>query len=188
MIINVLNNPGNLDLALPSGAMPNELTGDLTNITAAWKVLETFKPELTVVNTFNLDVCHNNFSGYIQNLHKADFGVGWLWDKIQSDPVMANDTVMICVSEHGRNSQPNSLIDANGLRAYDHTSDANSREMFSLIAGPSGVVKQNQSFGTALSPIGESIDIVPTIAHILGFGDDIPAGMLPGRVLTEAFI
>ncbi len=188
MIVDVLNNPTTLDYAKPSSAGFNELTGDLINITAAWKVLDTFKPELTVINTFNLDVCHSNFSGYIQNLHKADYGVGWLWDKIQNDPVLANDTVMICMPEHGRNSQPNNLLDANGLAAYDHTSDANSRELFSLIVGPPGVIKQNQSFGTAGSPVGESIDIVPTIAHILGFEDQIPSGLLPGRILTEAFI
>lgn len=188
MIISVLNNPTSLDLALPGGASVNELTGDLINISSAWKVLETFKPELTVVNTFNLDICHSDFTGYIQNLHKADYGVGWLWNKIQSDPVLANDTIMICMPEHGRNAQPNSILDANGLAAYDHTSDQNSRELFSLIVGPPGVVNQNQSFGTAGSPVGESIDIVPTIAHILGFESDIPGGMLPGRVLTEAFI
>lgn len=188
MIINVLNNPANLDYALPGGANLNQLTGDLINITAAWKVMDTFKPELTVINTFNLDICHSNFTGYIQNLHKADYGVGWLWDKIQSDPVMANNTVMICMPEHGRNAQPNSIIDANGLKAYDHTSDQNSRELFSLIVGPAGVVNQNQIFGTAGSPVGESIDIAPTIAHILGFGTDIPFGMLPGRALTEAFV
>lgn len=188
MIINVLNNPTSLDLAKPSGANVNELTGDLINISSAWKVLETFKPELTVVNTFNLDICHSDFTGYIQNLHKADYGVGWLWNKIQNDPVLANDTIMICMPEHGRNAQPNSILDANGLAAYDHTSDQNSRELFSLIVGPPGVVNQNQSFGTAGSPVGESIDIVPTIAHILGFESDIPGGMLPGRVLTEAFI
>src|SRR5690606_3942399 len=133
-------------------------------------------------------ICHSDFTGYIQNLHKADYGVGWLWNKIQSDPVLANDTIMICMPEHGRNAQPNSILDANGLAAYDHTSDQNSRELFSLIVGPPGVVNQNQSFGTAGSPVGESIDIVPTIAHILGFESDIPGGMLPGRVLTEAFI
>jgi hypothetical protein len=34
---------------------------------------------------------------------------------------------------------------------------------------------------------GESVDIVPTVANILGFDNDIPAGLLEGRVLTEAF-
>ena len=35
---------------------------------------------------------------------------------------------------------------------------------------------------------GESIDIVPTVANILGFDTDIPGGLLAGRVLNEAFI
>ena len=188
MLLDTLQNLTSLSLPLPTGVAASQMTSDLLNIAMSWKVLETFKPELTVINTFNLDVCHNNFTGYIQNLHKADYGVGWLWNKIQSDPILANDTIMICMPEHGRNASPNSIVDSNGLRAYDHTSDQNSREIFSLIVGPSSVVKQNQSFGTSTSPVGESVDIVPTIAHILGFDSSIPAGMLPGRVLTEAFI
>jgi hypothetical protein len=34
---------------------------------------------------------------------------------------------------------------------------------------------------------GESIDIVPTIAHVLGFHPDIPQGYLPGSPLYQAF-
>ncbi|MGB1039628.1 MAG: hypothetical protein ACPGVD_01995 [Flavobacteriales bacterium] len=188
MLLGTLNNLSSLSLPLPTGVSTNELNTDLLNIATSWKVLETFKPELTVINTFNLDVCHSNFTGYIENLHKADYGIGWLWDKIQSTPGLANDTILICMPEHGRNASPNSLVDANGLRAYDHSSDQNSREIFSLMVGPPSVVKQNVNFGTPTSPVGESIDIVPTIAHILGFDTSIPAGMLPGRVLTEAFI
>jgi len=177
-----------VEFAMPSGTSTEELTGDLINISAAWKVLEKFKPELTVVNTFNLDVCHSDFSKYMNFLHKADYGVGWLWNKIQSDPVMGNNTIMICLPEHGRNLEPNTLVDQNGLRAFDHTNDENSREVFSLIVGPPGVIKQGVEFGTSSSPIGESIDIVPTIAYILGFNNEIPSGMLSGRVLTEAFV
>jgi arylsulfatase A-like enzyme len=110
-----------------------------------------------------------------------------LWDKIQQHPVLANDTLLICMPEHGRNLEPNGLVDANGLRAFDHTSDENSRDVFALIAGPSSVVAQGRVVGTPSSPVGESIDIVPTIAHALGFLDAIPPGMLPGRVLEEAW-
>ncbi|MDZ7847124.1 MAG: hypothetical protein U5L96_10335 [Owenweeksia sp.] len=35
--------------------------------------------------------------------------------------------------------------------------------------------------------VGESIDIVPTIANALGFDSEIP-GLLPGQVLNEAFV
>lgn len=177
-----------IDWPLPAAAPTTELTGDLINIAASWKILDKFAPELTVINMFNLDICHSDFTGYIQNTHKADYGVGWLWDKIQNHPTLGGNTIMICMPEHGRNMQPNNLYDTNGLRAYDHTSDQNSREVFGLIVGPNGKVKQNVEFGTPSTPVGECIDIAPTIAHILGFEQDIPPGMLPGRALTEAFV
>ncbi|MEX0810768.1 MAG: hypothetical protein WD048_01040 [Chitinophagales bacterium] len=170
------------------GNLSNGLTGDLINIMASWLVLREFASELTVINTFNLDICHSNFSQYLNFLHKADYGVGWLWDKIQSHPKMANDTIMICMPEHGRNLDSNSIYDDNGLRAYDHTSDENSRRLFALIAGPPGVVKQNNIVGSTANPVGESVDIVPTIAHILGFDNAVPGGLLQGRVLNEAFL
>lgn len=177
-----------IEWPMPSGTSTYELTGDLTNIAYAWEVMRNFYPELMVINSFDLDACHFDFTSYIQNMHKADYGVGWLWNKIQSDPALAEDTIMICMPDHGRNEMPNSVYDANGLRAFDHTSDDNSRRLFALIVGPSSKVKQNEVVGDYLNPIGETIDIVPTIAHILGFHDQIPGGFLPGRVLEEAFI
>jgi arylsulfatase A-like enzyme len=156
-------------------------------VAGAWEVLNKFTPELTVLNTTNLDICHSNFTGYLNFLHRADYGIGWLWDKIQSHPVLANDTIMVCIPEHGRNLMPNNLQDGNGLLAFDHTSDANSRRLFSLIVGPDDKVIR-QTFGDDGVPTAESVDIVPTIAHILGFHDDIPNGILNGRALTEAFV
>ena len=44
------------------------------------------------------------------------------------------------------------------------------------------------SCGSLGNPAAEAVDVVPTIAHILGFYDDIPSGLLEGRVLEEAFI
>lgn len=179
-----------LEVASP-GNNYGMLTGDLRTISAAWQVLDEFAPELLVINTFNSDVCHDNFTGYMRNLHRADYGVGWLWDKIQSHPVLANDTIMVCMPEHGRNLIPNNILDGNGFRAYDHSvneNDTNSRRIFSLIAGPNGKVVQGQELGTEGSPAAEAIDIVPTIAHVLGFKDDVPGYLMPGRVLEEAFV
>jgi hypothetical protein len=179
---------GTIEWPLPSGITTNNLTGDLVNVAYTWEVLKTFKPELTVINTINSDVCHTDFTNYLGNIYKADYGVGWLWNKIQNDPVLANDTIMICMPEHGRNMAFNGLVDKNGLHAYDHTSDANSRRVFALVVGPSHVVKQGQVIGAQGNSVGESIDVAPTIADILGFHDQVPAGLLPGRVLTEAFV
>jgi hypothetical protein len=179
---------GQIEFALAPGAGFENLTGDLVNISYAWQVLNTFRPELLVINSFALDACHFDFTNYLTFMHRADYGVGWLWNKIQSDPELANDTILICMPDHGRNELPNNVFDANGLRAFDHTSDENSRRLFALIVGPPDKVKQNQVIGSEFNPVGETIDIVPTIACILGFNGQIPGGMLPGRVLEEAFV
>ncbi|MDX5404086.1 MAG: hypothetical protein LPK28_01155, partial [Bacteroidota bacterium] len=73
----------------------------------------------------------------------------------------------------------------NGRYALDHTTnDPLSRDIFCMVAGPSGVVDQGQVLSQTY---GSSIDIVPTIADILGFKDGIP-GLLPGASLTPAFL
>jgi len=187
-ITSIANGSNPVEFPLPDGIGTNQLTGDLVNIAAAWKVIDAFKPELTVVNTFNSDICHTDFTSYIQTLHKADYGVGWLWDKIQSDPVMSGNTIMICMPEHGRNLNGNGLYDANGLQALDHTGDDSSREIFSLIVGPPGIVNQGAVVGTTNSPVGESVDIVPTIAHILGFNGPVSGMGLDGQILQQAFV
>lgn len=157
---------------------------DLYNIFFAGRILQRFKPELLVVNMMGIDRGHTHFTTYCNNMRKADYGLAWLWNQIQNDPELRDDTILIAVPEHGRNLEPNSLRDEYGRLALDHTSDEMSREIFCLIAGPPDKVKQNQSIQTIT---GESIDIVPTIAHILGFGDELQF-KLSGRVLHEALV
>ena len=163
---------------------------DMFNVFYAEEIIKQFQPELLVVNMQDVDVCHFEYTRYADNLRKADFAVAHLWDTIQSTPGMANDTILIVVPEHGRNQQPNTLIDAFGRYAIDHTAidstgDQMSREIFCLVVGPPGVVVQGQEINAVQ---GESIDIVPTIAKILGFDTDIPAGVLPpGSFLGDAF-
>lgn len=165
------------------GIAPRSINNDIITTYFAERVIKEFKPELLVVNMQGIDVCHSNFTQYCNNIRKADYAVAQLWNTIQNTPGMANDTVMIIAPEHGRNLQPNTVRDAYGRFAIDHTSDETSREIFCMVLGPSGVVKQNQVISTEA---GESIDIAPTIARVLGFNNDVP-GLLQGRHLMEAF-
>jgi hypothetical protein len=157
---------------------------DLYNIFYAEKIIEEFKPELLVVNLTSVDVCHQNFTYYCNNLRLADWGVSHLWNYIQNTPGM-EDTIFIVAPEHGRNYETNSLVDSYGRYAIDHTGDDTSREIFCLVCGPSNVIKNNNVIN---SIYGESIDLVPTIADILGFKNDMPAGMLDGQTLNEVFV
>ncbi len=157
---------------------------DMRTVHFAEKIIEEFKPELLVVNMQDLDIGHSDFNGYVDNLQKADYALSHLWDTIQNTPGMANDTILISVPEHGRNELGNGIYAANNREALDHTNDEMSREIFALVLGPNGVVVQDQVFSQEK---GESIDVVPTIANILGFDTDIPNGILQGNVLNESF-
>jgi hypothetical protein len=183
-ISSFLVNAGNSFTYDPFG-VGNASNGDMINIAAAIKVLQEFKPELLVVNIQNIDICHSNYTEYCNNIRKADFALSKLWQAIQSTPGLANDTVLIVAPEHGRNLEPNTVVDRFGNYALDHTNDEMSRQLFCLVLGPPNVVKQNQTISTVT---GESVDIVPTIANVLGFDSNIPFGMLPGRILNEAFV
>jgi arylsulfatase A-like enzyme len=131
------------------------------------------------------DIGHENFTSYCNNIHKADFAVSRLWKTIQETPGLKDDTVLIIAPEFGRNLAPNSMVDGNGKFAIDHTGDDNSQQIFCMVLGPAGIVRQNIEIA---SQTGETIDIVPTIAHILGFYDDIPKSIVTGRFLQEAFV
>lgn len=161
------------------------MTNDMKNIFAAEKIIQHFKPELLVVNMQDVDIGHSNFTQYCNTLRIADYSLAHLWNTIQSTPGMANDTILIAVPEHGRNYLPNTIQDSNGRYALDHTNDQMSREIFCLIVGPSGVIKQNQTISNVT---GQSIDVVPTIAYALGFDHEIPGGLLPGQPLMQAFV
>jgi hypothetical protein len=161
------------------------MNGDMRNIFYAEEVIKNLKPELLVVDMFGVDTAHRSFTGYCHALYKASWAMNHLWNTIQQTPGMTNNTMMIVVPEIGRNGTGNSLVDENNRNGLDHTSDdAMSRELFCLIAGPPSVVKQNQLITTVA---GESIDVIPTIAHALGFYDGA-ASMLSGQKLMQAFV
>ncbi len=165
--------------------VPGFMSNDMFNVFYAEEILKAFKPELLVVNMFDVDVCHTNFTGYCNSLRRADYSVGRLWQTIQNTPGLADDTLLIVAPEIGRNGVPNSLRDENGRAALDHTNgDPVSKEIFCMIAGPNNVVNQNKVVSQVF---GKSVDIVPTIADALGFYNDV-SGLLPGQVLQEAFV
>ena len=75
--------------------------GDLRTIGYACEVMKRFKPTLTVIYLSNVDGCHSNFTSYLESLHRADHGVGHIWDYIQNNiPQMPNNTTNMVVPEH----------------------------------------------------------------------------------------
>lgn len=138
-------------------------------ISCAYHLFDEFKPKFTVVDfSAGVDGCHGNFTGYLRAMHKADNQVGQIWNKIQSTPGMANNTIMMCLPECGRNLNPNPIKDENDWFGYDH-SDANTARIFNIMVGPN--VQPNMVYGNETSPKGLSVDTVPTIAEAFGIKD-----------------
>jgi len=151
---------------------PAGSSGDLNTLAYAAEVMKYFKPKITVVNLTNVDGCHGNFSGYLRSLHRADHGVGWLWDYIQKEiPEMAGKTIMLATPECGRNLNPNPIQDENDWYGYDHSGDANTRRVWSLMAGPN--VPSNMIVGSESNQIGLTTDNVLTVADIFGVKDAV---------------
>ena len=152
-------------------AHPPVSGGELNAIGYACEVMKRFKPKLTVVYLSSVDSCHSNFTSYLSSLHRADHGVGHLWDYIQNNiPEMAGNTAIVLAPEQGRNLEPNNIVDANGFKGYDH-SDANTRRVFGMMAGPG--IQSNISIGSEGNAVGDLLNITPTIAEILGFKQDV---------------
>lgn len=160
------------------------MSGDQYNIFYAEELIKSFQPELLVVSLFDVDTAHSNFTEYCNALHRADYGVAHLWDTIQSTPGMKDDTVLIIMPEIGRNQTSNNLVDTYGRLGLDHTNgDPLSRDVFCMVVGPPGVVHQDKM----VNSLHATVDVVPTIADILGFEQDIPFS-LPGQSLVSAFV
>ena len=158
--------------------------GDMYNIFFAEEIIKEFKPELLVVNMQNVDAAHDDTTSYLNNLKRADYSLAHLWQTIKNTPGMEN-TILIAVPEHGRNLETNGIVDEFGREGTDHTGDDMSREVFCMIMGHQSNSMVNSN--TIVSTETETIDIVPTIANILGFDNDIPNGSINGNILTQAF-
>jgi len=158
---------------------------DMQTLGYACEVMKWFKPKITVVNMSNVDGCHTDFTGYLRALHRADHGVGHVWNYIQTQiPEMAGNTMIIAMPEHGRNLDPNSVLDENDWKAFDH-SDINSTRIFSLMAGPH--VPTNLTRGSESSPIGDISNGILTVAEALGIKEQIMSEGIVGGGMRSFF-
>lgn len=158
--------------------------GDLGTIAYAAEVLKYFKPKLLVLNLGNVDGCHASFSNYLRALHRADHGVGWLWNYIQQEiPEMSGKTVMMATPECGRNLNPNPIQDENDWYAFDHSGDYNTSRVWSMMAGPN--VPSNLVVGGESNRVGKTTDNVLTIAEIFGIKDAVAnAGFMDAGTMS----
>lgn len=175
----------NMFLKKQAGAVlqPPVSGGDGLTIGYACEVMKEFNPALTVVKIDGPDTCHSNFTEYLRAIHKADHAVGFLWDYIQNQiPAMAGNTIIIATPDCGRNLNPNPILDVeNNFRAFDH-SDANTRRVFTLMAGKTITNHPDKATAPISSSSPLNTDAAITVGHILGVESDmLSSGYLHGN-------
>ena len=171
-----------------------DATGDALTVYHTERILERFKPSVMVISLIDIDVCHDDFNGYLQSQRVADALVAHLWDFIQSTEGLKNETALFVLPEHGRQLQFNGQnTDTLGRSGLDHGGgDDGDRDVWLLALGPDFEPGVHAPTNIAQTGRGsgryETIDVVSTAAEILGHGDLMTStltdlGKRPGLVM-----
>jgi hypothetical protein len=174
-------------------------TADAQTIFHAEQVLKKFKPGVMAVTLLDVDVAHNDFNGYLQAQQLADACVTHLWNFIQADPELKDNTTMIVLPEHGRHLFFNgNNVDSLQRSGLDHgQGDDGDRNVWMLALGPD-IARGRVIAPTNVSQPGrstnryETIDAVMTAMSILGHDtrmkDELVAhDARPGLIMGEVF-
>jgi hypothetical protein len=151
-----------------------EETGDALTVYHAERILERFKPSSMVISLIDIDVCHDDFNGYLESQRLADALVTHLWDFIQSTDGLRDETALFVLPEHGRQLAYNGQnTDSLGRSGLDHGGgDDGDRDVWVLALGPdfapgvyapTSIAQKGRNSGRY-----ETIDVVATAAAVLG--------------------
>lgn len=151
-----------------AAASPDELS-----LYLARHIMRELAPRLLWVTLHDIDVAHSGaFSLYTEAITRSDRICADLWSSIQSDPEYKNKTNLFILPDFGRDADGEA--GGNGFQ-HHRTGDPLSRTTWLLALGPN--IRQNITIDRPV----ESIDLVPTLAHLLGCN----ARFAAGRPLTE---
>lgn len=146
---------------------------DELSLYLARHIMRELAPRLIWITLHDIDVAHSGaFSLYTDAIVRSDRICAEVWKTIQSEPEYKGKTNLFILPDFGRDADG----DASGNGFQHHrTGDPLSRTTWLMALGPN--IRQNV---TVDRPV-ESIDLVPTLAHILGCN----ARFASGHVLTE---
>ena len=148
-------------------------SADELSVFVARRLMEQVAPSLLWVTLHDIDVAHSGtYSLYIDGIQRTDRLCLEIWQAIQANPEYRGNTTMFILPDFGRDSDKNAA--GNGFQ-HHRTGDALSRTTWMMVLGHGvreGAFTERQI---------ESIDLVPTVSHLLGCNPS-RAG---GKVLAE---
>ena len=148
-------------------------SGDAKAIRIARNILRTFRPRLIGVILGNADVAHTSFNAYEDVIRRNDAELGLLWDAVQQDPGLRDETTLFVLPEFGRDAN---LNQRNGL---DHGDGSEELGRVACVAAGPRVAK-----GKVVSRMVESIDVVPTMGALMGLKTEHSKGKPLSAILV----
>jgi hypothetical protein len=131
--------------------------GDAKAVRVARNILRTFRPRLIGVVLGNADVAHGSYNAYVDVIRRNDAELGLLWESVQQDPELKDNTTMFVLPEFGRDAN---LNQRNGLDHGDGSEELGRVACFAV--GPR-IAK-----GKTYERMVESIDVAPTMGALMG--------------------
>lgn len=123
-------------------------------------VLKSHSPKLMLINLLDVDVAGHahNWDGYIRGIQTTDSCAWQIWQWIQSNPEMKDQTTLLITNDHGRHldGRKNGFV-SHGDLCYG------CRKISLLALGP------DCPKGKVVSARHSLIDIAPTVAEMLQF-------------------
>lgn len=147
---------------------------DVATVEKVKQVITENHPKLMLINLLEVDTYghSNNWEGYKRGIANCDQHVYDIWNYIQSDPEMKDQTALFITNDHGRHK------DGHKDGFVNHGDGCEGCRHISLLAmGP------DFRKGVTITTKAEQIDIPATIAHMFNF--NMPTGK--GRFLNELF-
>lgn len=138
----------------------------------ATNILRVFQPVFLGVVLSNADVAHGSYNAYVDVIRRNDDEVGKLVATIQAEPELKDTTSIFILPEFGRDSD---LNQRNGLDHGDNGPDL--LKIGCIAYGPD--FKKGKTIETHY----DSIDVCPTILHLLGAKADLSRA----KVMKEIF-
>lgn len=149
-------------------------SGDPGTVAKVKQVIDTYHPQLMLINLLEVDTHGhgNDWEGYKRGIVNCDRHAYDLWNFIQEDPEMKDQTTLFITNDHGRH------LDGHKDGFVNHGDNCLGCRHISLLAMGPDFPK-----GKVVTSEAELIDITATVSQMMGFA--MPTQ--EGRFLKELF-
>lgn len=147
---------------------------DELSLMIARKLMKEVAPSLIFITLHDMDIAHAGaYSLYLEGIRRSDRLCAQLWEAVQEEAEYKDRTTMFVLPDFGRDADGDP--GGNGFQ-HHRTGSAVARTTWMMVLGPT--VRENWVVDRRV----ESLDLVPTVASLMGFDAPLAAGRPIGEI------